>query len=441
MTIGIPVFFIRLLQHFKVPQIAQVLADNAWLKEAVQLAWQERMPQPDIDVRELTIDNIGDAHLEALVAFFIHQASAEEATEILAGTRPPPDLAPKPAPGADAEAQPSAVRSLYLRVKEKVTDTVIAVERRVSAVVGHVVHRNVVAHTTDPTLLRRRKVLAELLLWCKTSGELSIPKMEWKDEDEAEERESEDDKSKQQESPRKAQFRSDGAARKERQAAMGPVHSEDLNELQVRAMKEVGFLFAAYNTECWYWGADSARLCSVGLYVVLCSLRQLPIHHARRNGGAAAQAGVDVNFGAHRTWQRRPGGCWHAAGLCHASGQPVSEAVRRVRHELREPDCAAEPGAGCRGSASARPRRSSSLGRLGPHSDAGGPLPCAQFFLLFVALLLKVNLDGQQNASFFGGLVALLSIIPIALPIVIRVYMHFFGSLEMRMMVKDTQWD
>ena len=63
------------------------------------------------------------------------------------------------------------------------------------------------------------------------------------------------------------------------------------------------------------------------------------------------------------------------------------------------------------------------------------------FFFLFLALLLKVNLDGQQDSAFFGGLVALLSIVPIALPIIIRVYMYFFGSLEMRMMVKDSQWE
>ena len=43
------------------------------------------------------------------------------------------------------------------------------------------------------------------------------------------------------------------------------------------------------------------------------------------------------------------------------------------------------------------------------------------FSLLFCALLLKVNLDGQQNATFFGGLVAVLMILPVLLPMIMRV--------------------
>ena len=35
-TVGIPLFFLWLLRHFKVPQLAEVITDNAWLREAVR---------------------------------------------------------------------------------------------------------------------------------------------------------------------------------------------------------------------------------------------------------------------------------------------------------------------------------------------------------------------------------------------------------------------
>ena len=63
------------------------------------------------------------------------------------------------------------------------------------------------------------------------------------------------------------------------------------------------------------------------------------------------------------------------------------------------------------------------------------------FFVLFVALLLKVDLDGQGSARFFGGIVAVMAILPIALPLVMRAYIQMYGSLEMRMLVKDSKWD
>lgn len=54
---------------------------------------------------------------------------------------------------------------------------------------------------------------------------------------------------------------------------------------------------------------------------------------------------------------------------------------------------------------------------------------------------VKVDLDGSGDSSFFGFIVAAMSIVPIALPIFIRIYMQFFGSLEMRMMVKDSAFE
>jgi hypothetical protein len=43
-----------------------------------------------------------------------------------------------------------------------------------------------------------------------------------------------------------------------------------------------------------------------------------------------------------------------------------------------------------------------------------------------VALLLKVNLDGEGDSTFFAVIVGVLSALPIALPFVLRMYLAFF---------------
>jgi magnesium-transporting ATPase (P-type) len=60
---------------------------------------------------------------------------------------------------------------------------------------------------------------------------------------------------------------------------------------------------------------------------------------------------------------------------------------------------------------------------------------------LFVALLLKVDLDNTGDSPFFAGIVAAMAILPIVLPIVMRIYISLYGSLEMRMLVKDSKWE
>ncbi len=52
---------------------------------------------------------------------------------------------------------------------------------------------------------------------------------------------------------------------------------------------------------------------------------------------------------------------------------------------------------------------------------------------LFVALLLKVNLDGEGGSQFFAYIVGFMSIVPIALPILIRVWLWLYGNLEAKM--------
>jgi hypothetical protein len=45
----------------------------------------------------------------------------------------------------------------------------------------------------------------------------------------------------------------------------------------------------------------------------------------------------------------------------------------------------------------------------------------------------QVNLDGEGDATFFTGIVATMSIVPIALPVVLQLYIRFFGGLDERM--------
>ena len=59
------------------------------------------------------------------------------------------------------------------------------------------------------------------------------------------------------------------------------------------------------------------------------------------------------------------------------------------------------------------------------------------FCFLLVALLLKVNLDGESRSGFFSFIVGFLSLVPIVLPIVIRVIIRAYGNMESRMLVKD----
>jgi hypothetical protein len=117
-TMGIPAFFIYLLKRFKVPELARLQADNAWLREAVELAWTEGVPQPSVKVSDINCDTIDDLHLESLFAFFCRDASVEEAAEILNGSRPPITEAAH----TDAKGQPQEQTVLQAKVdavKEK----------------------------------------------------------------------------------------------------------------------------------------------------------------------------------------------------------------------------------------------------------------------------------------------------------------------------------
>ena len=60
------------------------------------------------------------------------------------------------------------------------------------------------------------------------------------------------------------------------------------------------------------------------------------------------------------------------------------------------------------------------------------------FCFLLVALLLKVNLDGTGSSTFFSGIVGALSLMPLVLPIAIKMYVSFAGNnMEMKEMMKS----
>jgi hypothetical protein len=78
-------------------------------------------------------------------------------------------------------------------------------------------------------------------------------------------------------------------------------------------------------------------------------------------------------------------------------------------------------------------------------ADVSAPATSAhettQFFFLLVALLLKVDLDGQGSSFFYSGIVGALSIFPFCLPVALKLYAYFFGTLEMRSLVNDNTWE
>jgi hypothetical protein len=58
-----------------------------------------------------------------------------------------------------------------------------------------------------------------------------------------------------------------------------------------------------------------------------------------------------------------------------------------------------------------------------------------------VALLLKVNLDGENASSLFSYVVGVMTVVPISLPLFIRVWLRMYGSMEARMLVKDSSFE
>ena len=80
-----------------------------------------------------------------------------------------------------------------------------------------------------------------------------------------------------------------------------------------------------------------------------------------------------------------------------------------------------------------------------PYADAGlnfVSIACQLNLVafLFVALLLKVNVDNEGSAGFFNAVVGGMSILPIALPLGIKAYLVFYGEREARAIGRDSAW-
>jgi len=236
--VGVPYFFIRLLRHFKVPEMAQLRADNAWLQEAAQLAWTMGLAQNGIKMSTLNVDNIADAHLEALHALFILDAPVERASDIMSGiSLPLNDDEFKQADAEDGAQEASCVSFAKLRAKAA-------------------------GSLTPAASSRRAAVLTALLVWCRTSGKLALPALEWEEmegeeaakiDHELYEEAIEEQHAALATHPPVAQrgWRWWISSRLSSQPAA--IACSDLPHLQRIALREVGFLFAAYHTQTWYW--------------------------------------------------------------------------------------------------------------------------------------------------------------------------------------------
>ena len=238
--LGVPAFFIWLLRRFKVPQMAKLLRDSAWVREAVKLAWQCGVAQPALDVAKLNADSISDAHLEGLFAFFVRGASAEVAGNIANGKAPAlPDEEPEAPPPPT-----SAVAKLTAKLKG-VAKRAGAVLQRIQAAAYALVNPDAaVHHLESPEAARREFVLGALLAWCQTSGKLALPPLVWDDVGADVQAEEGAEGAAEKRADSLAHVSEEKQALGARKSAARVVLYKDVPHLSARALKEVGFLFS-----------------------------------------------------------------------------------------------------------------------------------------------------------------------------------------------------
>lgn len=84
--------------------------------------------------------------------------------------------------------------------------------------------------------------------------------------------------------------------------------------------------------------------------------------------------------------------------------------------------------------------------RFAPYAEAqlnlvGQAVQANLFFVLLVGLLLKLDVDGEADRSFFAGITSALCVLPVALPVALAAYTRFVaGGLEARNMLTDNQF-
>ena len=368
---GIPAFFIWLLRHFRVPQAAALMEDNAWLRECVKTAWQEQMAQPE-EAKAATYDTISTLHLEALFAFFLHDATTDEAAEILAGTRPPVLVIHEEDADADNDAASgkpdfmagvrsgaAAASALLARGLGRVAGLQRAESKRLTlAKKAAAISQK---EGEEAARQRRSFLLASLLCHCRTSGDMALPPLTW--------------------DPIEGDEADALAAPAVPGAAPHPagVRCAELVAVVETARREVSFLFAAYRTNAWHW-----EVVELVRKLALTSILALIAP------GSAGQVVV---------------------GLLLAFVTLI--ATMQVR-----------------------PYAHDTLNLVGQAAQLN------LFLLLLVAVLLKLNVDGEGDARFFDGIVSALCIVPVALPVAMRLYLRFVGGgLESRALVRDAAWE
>jgi hypothetical protein len=352
--VGVPYFFIRLLRHYRVPEMAQLRADNAWLQEAAQLAWTMGLAQKGVKMDALDVDNIADSHLEALHAVFIDGASVERAADIFSGASPAGIKKNDPEDGATAR-EASCTDAAKLRAKA-LSGCLPSAKKTTAA-------------------NRRATILHALLTWCRTSGKLAVPLLEWEEMEEADKK-APDVPAEPPAAPRGCFWLVSLLRRMHSEPAA--IACSDLPRLQRIALRDVGFLFAAYHTQTWYW--ESVELVrKLALTSILALIAP----------GSAGQVvvGFIIAF---------------VTLLAIGAIKPYAKAKYNALNCVTQINLVA---------------------------------------FLFVALLLKVNVDNEGSASFFNVVVGCMSILPIALPLGIKAYMVFKGSSRERAISRDNAWE
>ena len=57
------------------------------------------------------------------------------------------------------------------------------------------------------------------------------------------------------------------------------------------------------------------------------------------------------------------------------------------------------------------------------------------------ASLPQLNVDGEQDKPFFGGIVIAVCTVPVVMPFLMRLYLRFVGGgLEARALMRDSEW-
>ena len=244
--VGVPVFFNRLLLHFRVPDMAKLLEDNAWLREAVEHTWRLGMPQPGgVDIQRLCVDNISDEHLAMLHGVLIDGANAEQAADLLAGRafngrKQSARISKSVSHDEESKSAQTPVLSLH-GIKTVVTTAASRVEalrEKISAALNPEAQEKLAKSTIVDGKNARDMHIAQLLYWCRNAGVLSISPISWSDDFGVPEPEGE-------------AAGSEGAETPPAHAHRVALRSCDIPQQLKRASVECGFLFSVYTTKCW----------------------------------------------------------------------------------------------------------------------------------------------------------------------------------------------